>query len=121
MKSENLIHIKLEYPEAVQSKKDILSSQRDLIELLKTIKRYTLLRKEELNIKLKIYKKIKELKTNLGNLHQIIPKIKIPEILKKGAEETKEEFKESKKKKEPYDRDLESQLEEIQERLKRLG
>ncbi|MFH1503437.1 MAG: hypothetical protein ABIE36_02160 [Candidatus Diapherotrites archaeon] len=57
MKIENLLHVKLEYEEGVQSKKDILSSERDLIKLIKIMRRYHLLRKEELNNKLRIYKK----------------------------------------------------------------
>lgn len=118
MKIENLLHVKLEYEEGVQSKKDILSSERDLIKLIKIMRRYHLLRKEELNNKLRIYKKIKELKLNLTKLTQALPKIKIPNILKKEEERTLE--KTSNKKKEDYDRDLESQLREIQEKLKRL-
>ena len=34
VKNESLIHVKLEYGEAIQSKRDILSSVRDLIRLL---------------------------------------------------------------------------------------
>ena len=120
MKDENLIHVKLEYPEAVQSKKDILSSERDLINLLRMIKRYHLLRKKELDLKLKTHKKIKELKTNLSKLHQIIPKIKIPDILKKEEEKPKEKLP-VKKIEEYEDKDLESQLQEIQERLRKLS
>lgn len=119
MKDENLIHVKLEFEEALQSKKDILSTQKDLIELLQSIKNYSAIRKEELNLKIKIHKKIKELKSNLSKLNQTVPKIKIPEILKKD-EETEEKPK-LKIKTDYHDKDLESQLEEIQRRLRSLS
>lgn len=119
IKSENLLHVKLEYEEGVQSKKDILSSERDLIRLIKVMRRYHLLRKEELDNKLRIYKKIKELKLNLTKLNQTLPKIKIPGILRK--EEVGQKEKGVVKKKEAYDIDLETQLREIQERLRKLG
>ncbi len=126
MKEENFIHVKLEYEEAIQSKRDLLSSERDIIKLLKTIKRYHLLRKKELDVKLNICRRIKELKSNLTRLNQTLPKIKVPEILKR--EEHIMEISSTNKKEfydrdlEPqYDRDLESQLQEIQDRLRRLG
>ena len=58
MKNENLLHVKLEYEEGVQSKKDVLSSERDLIRLIKVIRRYHLLIKEELDNKIRISKNI---------------------------------------------------------------
>ena len=116
MKSENLLHVKLEYEEGLQSKRDVLSTERDLIRIIKVMRRYHLLRREELNNKLRIQKKIREVKLNMIKLIQVLPKIKIPDILKK--EEVKEEI--PTKKKESYDVDLETQLREIQEKLKRL-
>ena len=126
MKSENLIHIKLENDEARETKRDVLSSERDLIMLLRTMKRYHLLRSTELAIKLKIQRKIRDLNLNITKLEQVLPKIKIPKILMK---ETEEEIKEElipkpttkgKKQKEDFDKDLERQLREIQEKLSRL-
>src|SRR3989344_2841096 len=116
VKNESLIHVKLEYGEAIQSKRDILSSVRDLIRLLKVIKRYHALRKEELDLKINIFKKIKDLKADLAKLTSTLPKIKIPDILIK--ENPKEEKTPARKKEYP-DRDLESQLQEIQEKLRR--
>jgi hypothetical protein len=118
MKEQSLIHVKIEYEEAIQAKKDLLSSERDFIRILKTVKRYNLLRKEELNIKLRLQNKIKEFKTNLWRLNEVFPKIKLPDILKK---EDLEEEKPSKTKKENKNEDLEVQLREIQERLRKLG
>ena len=126
--SEKLIHIKFEYEEAVQAKKDILFSQANLLRIAKAVKNYNTFRSEELKLKIKAHKKIKELLTDIGKLQQTIPKIKIPEILQKTFEE---DFKGSEGKpsvkikipaeKTRYDKDIETQLAEIQARLKRLG
>lgn len=119
MNNENLIHVKFEYDEAIQGKKDILSSEIGLLQIAKAIKNHRTLRAEEFNAKLKLYKKIKELKLNLGKLQQILPKIKVPEILieKKSFNQMEKISKE----KQSYNDDLESQLQEIKNRLKELG
>ncbi len=119
MRDENLIHVKLEYEEAVMAKKDILSFQRDLLRVLKRIKNYHKYRSEEMKVKLKVYRKIKELKIEVGKLQQTLPKIKIPEILSKGREEIIEHNKPHVIESNPSD-DLDKQLEDIQERLRKL-
>lgn len=115
-KEQSLIHVKIDYMEAVQSKKDLLASEGDFIRVLKIIKKYTLLRKEELNTRLRMQNKIKSLKINIGRLNEILPKVKIPSILKKNEKEKPVQIKQETK-----DKDLESQLREIQERLRKLG
>ena len=126
MKEENIFHIKVEYEEAIQSRKDMLSSERDLINILKIMKKYHLLRQRELDNKLKIHNKIKDLKGNLTKMNNILPKIKIPDILKRKEIPEKEKIEEEpikieEKVKEPVDEDeLEIQLKEIQERLSKL-
>jgi hypothetical protein len=116
MTGQNVVHVKLDYEESIQAKKDLLSSERDFIRILKTVKRYELLRKKELTTKLKIQNKIRYLKINLGRLNTIFPKIKLPDILRRNEVIEEKPLKDKDK-----DRDLESQLIEIQERLKRLG
>lgn len=121
MKEQSLIHVKIDYSDAIQSKKDLLSSEREFIRAIKIMKRYGALRKEEMNTKLRLQRNMKDLKINLGKLHDILPKIKIPEILKKGENLFEEKETSSKEKKESNVPDLESQLREIQDRLRRLG
>jgi len=132
MKNENLIHIKLENREAIQSKKDILLLERDLLKIVQTIKNYKKLRTEELNIKLKSHRKIKELTTNVTRLQRILPKIEIPDILEEDEtsksnemDENKETVKKTlkikaKEKTKKYDHSIESQLKEIQDKLSSL-
>jgi len=117
MTKENLIHIKLGYREALQTKRDILSSQMSLLRIAKTIKGYGVYRSQKLELKLILYKKIKELKMNLGKLQKILPKPKIPDILKKEGQEKIEPIS---KKIEPPERSLEEQLQEIEKRLNEL-
>jgi len=119
-----VIHIKLEHNEALESKKDILNSEIGLLNIVKSIKRFQDLRSEELKTKIKANKKLKELKTNIGKLQQTLPKIKIPEILeekREDEEDDKEEMKKPKIKEKIYDSSLENQLQEIQEKLRQLG
>jgi hypothetical protein len=127
MKEESIFHIKIDYEEAVQSKKDLLSSEKDFLNVLKTIRKYNLLRKEELNNKLRMQNKIRDLKANLTRINNILPKIKVPDFLKKKNVPEKEEIEEksikveTKVKEATEEDDLEIQLKEIQERLRKLG
>jgi hypothetical protein len=127
MKEESIFHIKVNYDEAIQSKKDILSAERDFLRVLKIIKRYELLRREELTNKLRIQNKIRELKINLTRINNVLPKIKLPDILKKKSESEKKEIEEEpikipvRIKQSADEDDLERQLKEIQEKLRKLG
>ncbi len=125
MKDENLIHIKLSHSEAVASKVDVLSTQMNLIKMLKIMKIFHKLRSEELKTKAKIQKKLKELDGSIHKLELLLPKIKIPKILQHEQEGIREEVREevrevAKKKKNYYDKDLEVQLKEIQDKLMKL-
>ncbi|MCK5624476.1 hypothetical protein KAI04_01390 [Candidatus Pacearchaeota archaeon] len=116
-----IIHVKLEYNEALQSKKDILSSEIGLLKVAKAIKKHQILRSDELKIKLRLHRKLKELKTNITKLQQVLPKVKIPEILEGKRESPEEQIIKPKIEKRAHDSGLESQLAEIQARLKELG
>ncbi len=136
MSRENLIHIRLEHEEAVESRRDVLTTEADLIKIAQTIKKYKILRLKELALKIELYRKVKEFKNDERKLHTLLPKIQIPKILKRHEDEIHEEIvvkidskpkkvKEIKEKKEipvkkPKD-ELEEQLMEIQEKLNKLG
>jgi hypothetical protein len=120
---EKLIHIKLEHPEAVQSKRDVLETQKDLIEILKNIKRYHLIRMQELKAKEILYKKMKALKMSVNKLNTSMPKIKIPDIIRHEDDEDEKELKKMKKEISGSDMkqtDLERELASIQKRLQAL-
>lgn len=117
MTKENLIHVRLGYGEAFQAKRDILSSEMALLRIAKTIRGYGFYRSQELELKLILYKEIKELKMILGQLQKTLPKQKIPGILQ---EEFGEKTETKSKKIKPAERGLEEQLQEIQRRLNDL-
>ncbi len=115
MTDEKLIHVKLEYEEAVQSKKDILSLEMDLLKTIQTIKTYHKFRTEELQLKIKLHQKIKALMTEIRHLQKNLPELKIPQILKEdGIEEIIPKEKH-------HDDNIESQLKKIQAKLDSLG
>jgi hypothetical protein len=120
IKEDQLIYVRQEYSEAVQSKRDVLETQKNIIQILKNIKRYHLIRTEELKLKLILLKKIKELKINLSKINNTLPKIKIPDNIKKESNN-----KETKKVRElsgseMKQTDIEKELLELQRKLKEL-
>ena len=112
--TENLLHIRLDQDELIKSKKEILSTEADLIRILQTLKKYQLLRTKELILKTRLLKKLKETKTEIKKLEEILPKPKIPRILRE-IDNEKEKLNLNPKKD-----NLEFQLEEIQKRLREL-
>ncbi len=121
MPSENFIHIKLDYTEALKTKKSILSSELNSMNISKAIARYSDLRMRELALKSRAYWKIKETKTQIKKLQNFLPGLKIPSLLRREKKIEKEEEYVGKKKESSYDEgDIESQLREIQRRLNEL-
>ncbi len=114
MANENLVHIRLDSSELIDSKKEILSTEADLIRILQALKKYSVLRANELRLKARFLKKLKETKIELKKLEEILPKPEIPKILKE-IDREKEKFSISLKKD-----NLEFQLDEIQRKLREL-
>ncbi|HUW43929.1 MAG TPA: hypothetical protein VMV95_03150 [Bacillota bacterium] len=117
MIKENPVHIGLKYQEAFQTKRDILSLQVAILKIAKTIRGYGFYRSQELELKSELYKELKELKMSLGRLQKALPKPKIPDILK---EDFGEKTEPKSKKIKPLERNLEEELQEIQNRLNDL-
>ena len=109
MSSENLIHVKVNYDDAVDSKKDVLSSEMNLLMIIKSLKRYQSLRNEELRLKAKFYRKIKEIIATINLLESSMPKISIQEKPKKIIE-----------KKTTKGKGVEDELQEISRKLKAI-
>src|SRR3990167_3066340 len=111
MTEENQIHIKFENAEAVLSKQDVLFSEMALLKIAQKIKGYNFYRLKEFELKLILYKKIKELQMSFGRLQKSLPRPRVPDILKKFFKE-EEEYKATKIK--SIDRSIEEQLQEIE-------
>jgi hypothetical protein len=118
-KQEELIHIRLNYFEAKKGKTDLLSSEVNLLKIIQAINRYKKLRIKELENKEKIKNKLKQTNSNIKKLQKLLPKYKIPKILE---ESMKKEVRPEKKKEIKIEskNTLESQVREIQEKLKVL-
>jgi hypothetical protein len=113
-KEENPIYVQLNCEEFNNSKRDILSYQINLINMLKTIKKYSMLRESEFNIKLNLQNKFKETKENLNKLDTNLPKVDKPKPKKESSKEEQPSI-------EYYNQDLESQLEQIRKKLEEIG
>lgn len=121
MTSEQLIHLKLERGEALRLKRDLLSTQMGLLKTARTLRSYGYFRLEELKLKTTLYKEIKDVKFNIGKLQKILPKLKVPEILKRRERTETVKTTQPREEKETYrGDDLEIQLQEIQNRLNNL-
>jgi valyl-tRNA synthetase len=109
--NEDLIHVRLEYEESVDSKKNILSSEMTLLEIMKITKRYHGLRMSELKIKNSLQKEIRDVMLGIRKLQKALPRVHY------------EKHREEKtvKPKKYHDEDIESQLQDIKEKLKALS
>lgn len=114
---KNPVYIRFGYDESIESKKEILSSEMSLLNIMKIMRRYNFLKNEELKMKSQIYKMIKDLNIAVRKTRTSFPFLKIPqkakreEVISKDITITREHF----------DADLEAQLRDIQERLKSIG
>jgi hypothetical protein len=117
MAEESPIYLKLEYGESIESKKDLLSLEMSFLNLLKSMRKYNAIRTEELNLKMLAYKTMKELDMDIKKTKASFPFLKIPQNLQKKEITPKEVVK---IKRESFDDSLESQLKEIQDRLRTI-
>mgnify|MGYP001617192342 CR=1 FL=1 len=119
--SENPVYLKMGYYESLEAKRDLLSSEMSFLNLLKTMKRYNSLRLEEMRLKSEMYKAIRELDLSLRKTKSSFPFLKIPERARRQEIVEKEASEEIKPVRDTFDEDLESQLRNIQEKLKSIG
>jgi len=129
MKGEKLIHVKFEYSAGVQSKRDILSTEIDLLKMNQILNRYKEYRMQELELKLALETKLRALKLDFGRLQNLLPALQMPEILEKAHKKIVNERVAGEiempvipniTQVTPKD-DLSSQLQEIQKRLNALA
>ena len=107
------VHIKVDFSEAVSSKKDLLSCQLDLLKIAKNLKNYKKLRKKELMNRAKMKTKLKSVAANIKHLRENMPKTSAAEKEKKEAKIQIQKKVEKGK--------LESELKDIRERLEHLA
>lgn len=118
---EHSIHIKLDTNEAIAGKKDLLSSEINLLKIFQRIENYKRLRTEEIKKKRLILKKLREAKLGNSKISNLLPGLKIPKILKKEASHLNQEKEKLTFKVQKNKGHIEQQLMEIQEKLNKLS
>jgi len=100
-------HVKLDYEEALNAKKQLLSIELNLLQTAKRVRNYKLLRKKELSLKNKLKTALRALRTKINSLQTTLPEEEEPtkiKTIKKTIEKRKNQ-------------DIKKQLEEIEEKL----
>ena len=120
------IHIGLEYWDALYAKKEVLSLQISLLELLKNFKNYKETRRRELILKSRFKGELDLLREGVAKVQESLPEEKEEEeevrIIQKGIRRIpKKQEKRVKKTEAGEYKDIETQLQEIKEKLARLG
>jgi len=113
--ADNLVYAKFEYYEALESKRDILSAEMSVLNVMKRMRKYHSLRIKELDKKKQLVKEVKELEMSIKKSRASLPMTEVQKKIKR------EEFEIKPSKIKSADNDLEYQLREIQDRLKSLG
>lgn len=118
MTGKTLMHVKLEFEEARENKKEVLSLEIGILKMLSAIKKYHELRLKELDNKRKINTQLKKISLNVTKMKKIIPNVQIPKKYSKKTEEVERVEKPITVKRKKSE--IEYQLQKIQERLKSL-
>jgi len=141
-KKKQIIHIGINHEPAINAKKEILMSEVNLLEVIKKIRAYSALRKREFALKNKLKKAITTARTCMAKTEQELPdqnEIKIPKkytltigdpeqekaipIEKFAKEEAIEKIEKVREKTivKEKNREIEEELEEIRNKLAKLG
>lgn len=110
-KKDNLIHVKLDYEEALDSRQKILAVEMDLLNLIKRMRAFKELRTTEMKLKLQLAKKLKEASLDITKINHSLPEVEVPEV---------KEMEPMRYIEKQYDESLEMQLKEIQQKLRAI-
>lgn len=134
---ENIIHIGLNYNEAVDTKKNLLLCETNLLEIIKKMQAYSKIKKRGAILKNRLKKNLLIIKESIKNIEEELPKIQRKGIFEEKAEKSNrleinpEKLREMQLKriKEHEDKEREnkknyeikSELEKIKQRLSELS
>lgn len=118
MTDRTLVHVRVDYVDALESKKNILNIEKSVLEVNEVALNFSSLRTLELKNKLKFYRKVREILNIVKELKKNLPEGKIPKRVREMKAEGKTKEKSAKKTKEK--RGVELQLRDIQEKLAAL-
>lgn len=102
-------HIRLDYAQTLEGKKQLLSSEINLIYMAKILSRYKQLKRKEFILKNQLKTSVTLLKTKLNFLSSTFPETQKSPIIKKTI-----------KKETPQEKNLSEELQDIQAKLARL-
>lgn len=117
------IHLKLDYVESINSKREILLSEKDILQIMKHIRAYNILRKQESSIKNDLKENIGDLKKEIEKIETLMPKDTHFHFPKEESEIKHVEITSRGKKIKPHKEiksQIEQELEEIEAKLARL-
>lgn len=105
-------HVKLDYETSLSSKKQLLSAELNLLQIIRKIKAYNFLRKREFAAKKEFKKTISSLKSRVNSVEATFPeqdlkKKKMSKVIKKIRKKERSNLK--------------NELDEIKKKLERLG
>jgi len=103
-------HIKIDYEDALNSKKHLLGFEINLLHVLKKIRSYRIARKKEFLLKNKLKLKLMSLRKSMSSIQSFLP-----------AENIGLKVKIKKKKEVEAKEDIHGELEEIKRKLDKLG
>ena len=112
---KNIIYSKIPYEEAISTKRGILEIETSLLEIMRNIKSYKELRRRELMWKIKLKRNLGEIKEEISNILQEVPRT--PGL----KEIEREHHEENQKHKSPIGMDIELELAEIQKKLEEMN
>jgi len=84
---DSFIHVKLEYGEAKQSKRDLLASEADIINIIQSMNKFIAIREIELGLKSKFYREIKKIAMEVKLLELNLPQIRAPRPITRHLDE----------------------------------
>ncbi len=105
------IHVKIDYDEAVEGKKDILTSEAAVLECIKKIKNINHLEKEEEKLKADVRKKLREVSILVTRIDKEMPEEHMPKMK---TDSGKSIFQQK------FSKSLDNELSDIQKKLKAL-
>ena len=123
----NSVHIKLEHDEAIELKKNALLLEKDLLEVIKHIRNYNVLRKKEFTLKEGAKKSMAILTKTISSVEADLPREEIRELDQENEpvqELPKKTIKLGKSPKQEFEArnsGIESEIDEIRARLASLG
>jgi len=118
------IHIKVDYSEAVENKKNMLLLEKSMLEVVKHIKAYDILRRKEFTLKTQIKRDFAKIISLISEIESVIPKEEThfsKDKLKKEEKIKAITVKKHKAEMQHKKSQIESQIDEIRAKLARLG